>query len=378
MKVRTVTAFVYISKEDSLDVIREILETASANNVHAKSVFEKEGYEVQTLRITTNSFEDYCENDREAILNKMEELAKIVNDIEVSYFSLGNAKTILGMSVIPDILKMCSKFSLCATIDEDFCNIEDSFSICGHNVIRLSKETEQGLGNFNYTVCCCCKSFIPFFPASFSSPMQGFGGKTMYFGIGTENGDEVVQCFQKCHSFCEGKYKLLMKLNEEYKSIETIASSLSSSTYIYKGIDTSFNPGLSNERSIVEGIEQLCISSYTLPSSFSFGDVGSLSICRLLTSICDDIHVKKTGYCGLMLPVLEDSKLAQRYGIDTLPLPIDTSLFSIIMTYKDVYALSKKWNKQLSCRLFLCPDIHDGEISKFENPNLTNCIVHAI
>lgn len=84
---------------------------------------------------------------------------------------------------------------------------------------------------------------------------------------------------------------------------------------VYLGIDTSFNPGLSEQGSIIHAIESLLANIHQSDSTtFKFGRVGSLSACRLLTSICESLSIKKNGYNGLMLPVLEDTILANRYG----------------------------------------------------------------
>src|SRR5258708_9716355 len=70
------------------------------------------------------------------------------------------------------------------------------------------------------------------------------------------------------------------------------------------------------------------------------GSPGTLTGAATITAAIRDIQVKQTGYSGLMLPLLEDSRLAQRWsegrlsldallsyravcgtGLDTAPLP---------------------------------------------------------
>ena len=43
-----------------------------------------------------------------------------------------------------------------------------------------------------------------------------------------------------------------------------------------------------------------------------FGEAGTLTIARIITEILSQLTVKKCGYSGLMLPVLEDHGLAKR------------------------------------------------------------------
>ena len=46
-------------------------------------------------------------------------------------------------------------------------------------------------------------------------------------------------------------------------------------------------------------------------NQFEFGEGGSLSNVRFLTKCAQSCNVRKVGYCGVMLPVLEDAKLTQ-------------------------------------------------------------------
>src|SRR5260370_16496566 len=71
-----------------------------------------------------------------------------------------------------------------------------------------------------------------------------------------------------------------------------------------------------------------------------FGVSGTLTAAATITAAVKDVKVKQTGYSGLILPILEDSRLAQRWsegrisidallsysagsgtGLDTVPLP---------------------------------------------------------
>ena len=108
---------------------------------------------------------------------------------------------------------MNDRFSVCTTWDPQIADVNAMMKISVDSmfflwlvqtvqidVFRLSKETKDGLGNFNYTVCSCCKSFIPFFPASFSSEIECYQEEknvnTICFGIGTENGEDCNQILQ--------------------------------------------------------------------------------------------------------------------------------------------------------------------------------------
>ena len=55
MKIRTITTGIQLSSFNDFDKIR----TAAEFNKEAKALFSEAGYEVQTTRVTTNSWEDY-------------------------------------------------------------------------------------------------------------------------------------------------------------------------------------------------------------------------------------------------------------------------------------------------------------------------------
>ena len=77
----------------------------------------------------------------------------------------------------------------------------------------------------------------------------------------------------------------------------------------YQGIDTSVNPGNTEDSSIVRIIQELrhCMGD----DEYVFGEGGSLASVRLLTTWVQQCQVKKIGYCGVMLPVLEDALLTK-------------------------------------------------------------------
>ena len=109
-----------------------------------------------------------------------------------------------------------------------------------------------------------------------------------------------------------------------------------------------------------------------------------------MTSVIRDLPIRTCGYCGLMLPVLEDQVLAKRVsedrfdlrdlllyssvcgtGLDMVPLPGDVSTETLAGIIADVAALSNRLRKPLSARLYLVPGKAPGELAHFDNPYLT-------
>src|SRR5207249_9812557 len=86
-----------------------------------------------------------------------------------------------------------------------------------------------------------------------------------------------------------------------------------------------------------------------------FGSVGTETAAGIITRAVQSTSVKRTGYSGLMIPILEDNILAKRWaegtftldsilaysavcagGVDTLPLPGDVSEEQIGRILSDV------------------------------------------
>ncbi len=128
----------------------------------------------------------------------------------------------------------------------------------------------------------------------------------------------------------------------------------------------------------------------------AFGGTGSLAAAAAITTSLQSIpDIKTTGYSGLMLPVLEDRRLAELgmttnskdritiqkllcissvcgVGIDTVPIPGDVSTDSLSSLILDMAALAGRWNKPLSCRMFPVPGGNVGEETTFDSPYLCN------
>ena len=77
----------------------------------------------------------------------------------------------------------------------------------------------------------------------------------------------------------------------------------------YQGMDTSINPGNTEDTSIVRILQEL--RHAVGDDEYVFGEGGSLAAVRLLTTWVQQCRVKKIGYCGVMLPVLEDALLTK-------------------------------------------------------------------
>ena len=145
----------------------------------------------------------------------------------------------------------------------------------------------------------------------------------------------------------------------------------------FGGFDFSLAPFPDEEISIGAAMEHLGINA--------FGGHGTLFATAFLTNIIKTAIPHPTGYNGIMLPVLEDPILAQRAvdgtftindlllysavcgtGLDTVPIPCDSTPEQIAATVLDVATLSTVLNKPLTARLMPVPGLSAGDITAFD------------
>ena len=381
MKIRTITTGVSLQSPNDEAKIKQTAEF----NQKAKAVFEKAGYEVQTTRIATNSWEEYLGDLSDAeIVSAIQKIEKICQSLNVSFFNLGYTKTPAKIKLVPEFNKVTSQISCSAKIGDKENGIDfENAKIAAQVIKRIAEETENGYGNFRFCASANCKPGIPFFPT-------GFHEGEAAFGIGLECGDLAVKAFSKSNNLIEAEQNLKQIFEEETKKVADWAIQISKNFGIaYNGIDVSLNPGLEEHESIAFAYEKLGFGK--------FGNQGTLTISALITRVLKGLSVKLCGYSGLMLPVCEDRGLATRAneetynitnlllysavcgcGLDTVPIPGDTPAEKIEATLLDMATLAIKLDKPLSARLFPVPGKKAGEMTNFKSPYLLDCKILKI
>jgi uncharacterized protein len=246
-------------------------------------------------------------------------------------------------------------------------------------IISAISKSNGGENCFRFTASANCPPGIPFFPAAFHE------GKNS-FAVGLESANLLTEAFKKNNNPANARQTLKSLLEKNLMPIQDIAENISKTlNWPYDGIDASPAPGLN--ASIGQAIETY--------SKQPFGSPATLSACSLITDVLKTLDIKKCGYSGLMLPVIEDKVLAKRAlekrytmqelllfssvsgtGLDVVPIPGNTSKQVIQNILMDVAALSLKYSsKALSARLFLIPGKKAGDVVKFKNPYLTSSVV---
>jgi uncharacterized protein len=367
MKIRTITTGFHFHpqfNEHDFDNIASLTKKA-------KEWFQQKGYQVQTIRISTQPWESYVTTKQElqTITSLFEHW---ISQHTIDYFNIGPCKQKEHISWIPYLLKNCKKgFStvhICNNTEIFYDNIKET----AKTMKTIADLEPQGFANLRFAALCNIKPHTPFYPASYHQ------GKNPSFGIGLENSDLVYKAFSSAGSIITAKEALYQLLTKIYKPIEKHALGFSDQYGLqYCGLDTSVSTSIDKNESIAYAFEKLI-------KGYKFGQQGTLSIARIITDTIQSIPVQKTGYCGLMLPVLEDDGLSTRNkehqfsisdlllysavcgtGLDTIPLPgniTERQLYNILL---DVASLSIKLQKPLSARLMPIPGKKAGDMTEF-------------
>jgi uncharacterized protein (UPF0210 family) len=245
----------------------------------------------------------------------------------------------------------------------------------------IAGTSADGLGNFRFAAAARVPALTPFFPVAWHH-----GGPALSAGL--ESAHLVHDAVREARHPDEAGRRLVAHLGPALMGVERVLDGIAHDERVhYAGIDTS--PAPLRSASIGAAIETL--------SGSAFGDAGTLDACAILTAAIKGLPVRACGYCGLMLPVLEDDVLAARAsegrfgvrdlllyssvcgtGLDVVPIPGDTPEAPITRLLLDVAALSTRLEKPLSARLLLAPGAAPGELTTFDNPYLVNSRVLAI
>jgi uncharacterized protein (UPF0210 family) len=381
--IRTITAFVNLERSRYQIQIAEAVKFLK----YSETKFESRGYTVQTLRIATQPFPEYTQgmSHDEAIqffknLDAVAEHEKVMISIGPAYVAEGDGDA--QAQLLVDILKNTkSLFGSLMVTSAD--NVNWPAVHAAARVIKSLSETERSEGNFRFAALANVPPYSPFFPAAYHT------GSGRQFTIGLQSAGTVKAAFENAPDIPTGRRRMIDLFFPQAFDAEHVASSIDQEQgWIYLGQDLS--PAPSKEASIGEAIEAL--------SKQPFGASGTMTVAGTITSVLkQDIAARKIGYSGLMLPIAEDPQLADRWnngyvsidallgysavcgtGLDTVPLPGDTSVEEIARIVGDVATLSVKWNKPLSARLLVIAGKHAGERTEFQNPNLIDVVLQPV
>ena len=374
MRIRSITVGFNVALPSVARRIKRLGEFLHA----ARQLFEGKGYKVQTTRITSQPWPMYLSGlSRRKILERIKMLEECCRQNRIDFLSIGTAHEPEQIRFVAKILESTMIVSGSATIAENRNGIDhDATRAASETIMRIARHGSNGETNFRFAALANCPPDIPFYPASYHR------GQTCFM-IALESGDVLQRILNKPLDLRVAQHRLASAMLIEYRKIERIARRVERMHgVLYKGIDTSPAPSLQRRGSVAVAIEKLLQGK--------FGAPGTLAAAGMITGVLRSIRVRRCGFSGLMLPVMEDFGLARRIGdlnIDTLlacsaicgtgldcvPLPGDIGTKKISEILLDVATLALRMNKPLSARLLPMPGRAVGDMTRIDSPYLINC-----
>jgi hypothetical protein len=383
-KVRAITAFVRLEHASFQQQIDAALSVLNAT----REEFQQQGYETETIRIVTQPLGELVagmsESQALAYLKQIDDRG--AKDAFIP--SLGPA--MMRDSDDPRTMRLLEKaLSTLPTIqantiiaDEDGIHwkvIHETAAL----VHYVTEHSAHSQGNFSFTATAMLKPYGPFYPGTYHT------GAGKQFSIGFEGASVVQEVFARTKGDFDGSVaELTRQLTVHAKVAESVGQKIADAQgWTFMGVDPT--PAPLGDVSIGAAIE-----TYT---GAKFGSSGTLTAALIITTAVKAVPVKQIGYSGLMVPVMEDKRLAQRWaegsyntddllaysavcgtGLDTVPLPGDVSVEQMERIYGDVASLAWKWKKPLSARLQPVAGMKAGDQTQFASRFLFNTTLHAV
>ncbi len=387
--IRTIT----LGLADPHPLTSEDIRQASTILKGASERYTEAGYEVQTVRLSTRSiFDDLADWSSYAMIDYVQDLQRMLDDNSISFCSLGTAHAarpnfpLERIELITNMLAPTSALNATVQLAAKKHGLRPEAALAAAEVMkRLANETEEGFGNFRFAALACVDPGSPFFPSAYhegpASLSLGLQGASIIAdALLAQNNDPAIPI-----ELTNVTDLVKAKLVERALPIISLSQSLARDFAVsFGGIDLS--PAPLGEDSIVSALE---LSGYG-----PIGSSGTVALAAAVTTALKGTALPTCGYCGLMLPVLEDAALGQRWeeglvtthelllysavcgtGLDTVPLPGDTESTEIAGLLCDVATLALRLNKPLTARLFPVPGKKSGQRTEFTSPYLTNTLV---
>jgi len=380
-KVRAITAFIDV---DAQNYTRQIEDAVKFLN-SARDTYVAAGWEVETIRIATQPFPEYTKGlshaDALAVLHGIDALgARLQFTPAIGPAMWNDADPAGPVDLLIDFLATPGRTNASLiTAAEDGIHW-NAIRQAARLVKAVSQRSTHGQGDLNFAAIAMLKPYGPFYPGAYHA------GGTRVFSIGMEGAGVVGEVFAQEHDPRAAEKKLADALTQHLRQVESTAVEVAKrSGWTYEGIDPT--PAPLGEVSIGRAIESFI--------GAPFGSSGTMTAAAVITRAVQSVEVKRVGYSGLMVPVLEDAVLAKRWaegtytldallaysavcagGLDTIPLPGDISEDRLARILSDVATLAYKWQKPLAARLLPAPGRKSGERTQFEDSRMANTVIH--
>ncbi|HXR95756.1 MAG TPA: DUF711 family protein [Rhizomicrobium sp.] len=377
--IRAVTAFVTLDRDN----YAARMDDAAQFLARARTALNEAGFPGANGRVTTEPFPEYIKGmDRDQALALIGAIKTIAHNdhvaLNVGPAMMNDDDDSAAADLLPAIVGDGGANANIIVADDKGLHWR-AIATAAHAIHEIAAHSPNGNGNFGFAAIAMMKPYGPYYPGSWHT------GPGRHFAIAMETANVVNRVFEKYHDPVEAQAHLTEELSEYTREAEAVAMKLAAETgWTYEGIDATPAPG---RASIATAFESFL--------GAPIGSPGSETAAGIITRAVQATPVKRTGYSGLMIPVMEDKVLAQRWaegtfsldsilawsavcagGVDTVPLAGSTSDQEIARIIGDVSWLAFRWNKPLGSRLMPSPGRAAGEMTAFTAGGLVNTRIH--
>jgi uncharacterized protein (UPF0210 family) len=384
MKIRSITYFTNPGWPFQAGAFQQASEFLAA----ARPEFERAGYPVDTTRLASIPFPRLLPECTAAALTELaQKLEAEASRAGFDYVSLGPAlpEWPNSYAAIPAALAATQNAFFAGLMTSPNGGIAlPAVRACARVISDCAGISADGFGNLRFAALANVPPGAPFFPAAYA------GEELPAFAIASEAADLAVQAFSQASSLQEAIEALVQSVETHAGKLQAVAEDLARRRRVhFGGLDLTPAPFPEESRSLGTALERLGVPATGLH--------GSLAASAILADALDRARYPRAGFNGLMLPVLEDWTLARRAadgsltvkdlllysavcgtGLDTIPLPGDTSQEALTAILLDLAALSQRLDKPLTARLMPIPGKQAGDPTGFDFPYFANSRVMAL
>lgn len=367
MRIRAITVFI---PWDSQEIPR-----AGALAQAARETLTRSGYEIQTMRLALPPREASVEAS--TFLRQVQEWEAMAREAGFDYLGLGPLGSLA--SEIPRLFAETERTFAAVMLTD-----RDAVRIAARIIRENATVAPDGFANLRFAALAGVPPLCPFFPAAYHD------GGPMALALATEAADLAVEAVRAARDPAAALAMLQAQVEATGRHLAHLLRPVTQAfSARFAGIDFSLAPFPEPERSIGTAIELL--------SGVPFGEARTLTAVAGLAAAVQEADFPHTGFCGIMLPVLEDAVLAQRAverrfrpndlllysavcgtGLDTLPLPGSVSEEALARLLEDLRALSVRLGKPLTARLMPIPGREPGDPVRFDFAYLAPSAVIAL
>ena len=379
--VRALTAF--LPARDVLALL-DSMRQAHGVLVRLQSALEDAGFMVQTRRASTVAFPLWETQGRPVavVVRALQEAAP------ETLLNLGQVDVVRdGEGVLESVPQLLASFPVYASVQVlpfgEKVVLGRRVWAAARLIHRLARVGLQGEANTRFAAAVGVPPYVPFFPASYAPP-----GETVWrWAVALETGGLLYWAFQQAGRPQEAEALLLSALEEQIDRMTQVLQAAAGEDWArFRGYDLSWAPFPEDDRSVARALQAW---------GLRIGWHGTVALAGWLTRLLHRVRVPaRTGYFGLMLPVLEDPGLADALaegtldtrtllmasavcavGLDTVPLPGSVTEGQLAAVLWDVAVPAARLGKPLTARLVPIPGCRAGGHVPWKKPFFITSVI---